>query len=44
MGALKGVLKNRRLKMNVEKVVVTTVMYGLELWDMKVTEIETECV
>ena len=42
MGALKGVMKNRELGMNVkvlyEKVVVPTVMYGLESWDMKVTE------
>ena len=43
LGALKGVMKNRRLGMNVkkvlyEKVVVPTVMYGSESWGMKVTE------
>ena len=43
MGALKGVMKNRGLEMNVkkvlyEKVVVPTVMYGSELWGMKVNE------
>ena len=43
LGALKGVMKNRGLGMNVkkvlyEKVVVPTVMYGSESWDMKVTE------
>ena len=37
-GALKGVMKNRGLGMNVEKVVVPTVMYGSESWGMKVTE------
>ena len=42
LGALKGVLKNRGLGMNVkkvlyEKVVVPTVMYGSEPWGMKVT-------
>ena len=49
LGALKGVVKNRGLEMNVkkvlhEKVVVPTVMYGSESWSMKVTEIETKCV
>ena len=42
LGALKGVMKNRGLGMNVkvlhEKVVVPTVMYGSEAWGMKVTE------
>ena len=43
LGALKGVMKNRGLGMNVkkvlhEKVVVPTVMYGSESWSMKVTE------
>ena len=43
LGALKGVMKNRGMGMNVkkvlyEKVVVPTVMYGSESWDMKVTE------
>ena len=43
LGALKGVMKNRWLGMNVkyvlyEKVVVLTVMYGSELWGMRVTE------
>ena len=43
LGALKGVMKNRGLGMNVkkavyEKVVVPKVMYGLESWGMKVTE------
>ena len=43
LGALKGVWKNRGLETNVkkvlyEKVVVPTVMYGSELWGMKVTE------
>ena len=42
LGALKGVMKNRGLGMNVkkvlyEKVVVLTVMYGSESWGMKVT-------
>ena len=46
LGALKGVMKNRELGMNVrkvlyEKVVVPTVMYGLESWGMKVTKIQT---
>ena len=36
LGALKGVMKNRGLGMNVEKVAVPTVMY--ESWGMKVTE------
>ena len=43
LGALKGVMKNRGLGMNVkkvlyEKVIVPTVMYGSELWGMKVNE------
>ena len=42
LGALKGVMKNRGLGMNIkvlyEKVVVPTVMYGSESWDMKVTD------
>ena len=43
LGSLKGVMKNRRLEMNVkkvlyEKVVMPTVMYGSEAWGMKVTE------
>ena len=43
LGALKGVMKNRGLGMNVkkvllEKVVMSTVMYGSESWGMKVTE------
>ena len=43
LGALKGVMKNRGLGMNVkktlyEKVVVPTVMYGSESWGMKVNE------
>ena len=43
LGALKGVMKNSGLGMNVkkvlyEKVVVPTVMYGSETWGMKVTE------
>ena len=43
LGALKGVMKNRGLGMNVkkvlyEKVVVPTVMYGSESWGLKVTE------
>ena len=43
LGALKGVMKNRGLEMNVkkvlyEKVVVPTVIYGSESWGMKVTE------
>ena len=40
-GALKGVMKNSGLGMNVkkvlcEKVVVPTVMYGSESWGMKI--------
>ena len=43
LGAMKGVMKNRWLGMNAKKVlykkvVVLTVMYGSESWDMKVTE------
>ena len=43
LGALKGVMKNRGLGMNVkkvlyEKVIVPIVMYGSESWGMKVTE------
>ena len=43
LGALKRVMKNRGLGMNVkkvlyEKVVVPTVMYGSESWGMKVTD------
>ena len=43
LGALKGVLKNRGLGMNIKKVFyakvpVPTVMYGSESWGMKVTE------
>ena len=43
LGAVKGVMKNRGLGINVkrvlyEKVVVPTVMYGSELWGMKVSE------
>ena len=43
LGALKGVMKNRGLGMNVKKVlyeevVVSTVMYDSELWGMKVNE------
>ena len=42
-GALKGIMKNRGLGMNVkkvlyEKVIVPNVMYGSESWGMKVTE------
>ena len=49
LGALKGVMKNSRLGMNVrkilyEKLVVPTVMYGSEAWGMKVTERQTKCV
>ena len=49
LGALKGVMKNRGLGMNVKKVlyekgVVPTVMYGSESWGMKVNETETKCV
>ena len=44
LGALKGVMKNRVLGMNVKKVLyekvdVPTVMYDSESWGMKVTEI-----
>ena len=43
LGALKGVMKNRGLGMNVkkvldEKVVVLTIVCGSESWRMKVTE------
>ena len=43
LGALKGVMKNRGLGMNVkkvlyEKVVVPTAMYGSESWGMKLTK------
>ena len=43
LGAMKGVMKNRGLGMNVkrvlyEKVIVPTVTYGSELWGMKVNE------
>ena len=43
LGAMKGVMKNRGLGMDVkkvlyEKVIVPTVMYGSELWGMKVSE------
>ena len=43
LGALKGVMKNRGLGMNVkkvlyEKMVMPNVMYGSEAWGMKVTE------
>ena len=43
LGAMKGVMKNRGLGMNIkkvlyEKVIVPTVMYGSELWGMKVSE------
>ena len=43
LGAIKGVMKNRGLGMDVkkvlyEKVIVPTVMYGSELWGMKVSE------
>ena len=43
LGALKGIMKNRGLGLNVkkvlyEKVVVPTVMYGSESWGIKVTE------
>ena len=46
LGALKGVMKNRGLVMNVkkvlyEKVVVPTVMYDSESWGMQVTERQT---
>ena len=35
---------NNVKKVLYEKVVVPTVMYGSELWGMKVTETETKCV
>ena len=43
LGAVKGVMKNRGLGMNIkkilyEKVVMPTEMYGSESWGMKVTE------
>ena len=43
LGALKGIMKDRGLGMNVkkvlyEKVVMLTVMYGSESWSVKVTE------
>ena len=43
LGAIKGVMKNRGLGMDVkkvwyEKVIVPTVMYSSELWGMKVSE------
>ena len=38
LGPLEGVMKNRGLGMNVEKVVVPSVIYGPESWGMKVTE------
>ena len=49
LGALKGVMKNRRLGMNVkknlyEKLVVLSVMYGSQSWVIKVTETKTNCV
>ena len=55
LGALKGIMKNRGLEMNVkkvlyEKVFMPTVMYGSESWGMTVTErqkidvFETECL
>ena len=49
LGALKGVMKNRGMGMNVKKVlhgkvVVPTVMCGSESWGMKVTETETKYV
>ena len=50
LGALKGVMKNRGLGMNVkkvlyEKVVVPTVMYGSESWGYESDrETETKCV
>ncbi|XP_068217827.1 uncharacterized protein [Palaemon carinicauda] len=49
LGAVKRVVKNRGLEMNVErflyeKVIVPTLRYGSELWGMKVTEAEIECV
>ena len=55
LGALKRIMKNRGLEMNVkkvlyEKVFMSTVMYGSESWGMKVTEkqklnvFEMECL
>ena len=49
LGALKGVMTNRGLGMNVKKVLygkvaVPTVMYGSESLGMKVTERQTKCV
>ena len=50
LGALKGVMKNRGLGMNVkkvlyEKVVVPTVMYGSHLWGYESNRAtETKCV
>ena len=49
LGALKGVMKNRGLGMNIkkvlyEKVAVPTVIYRSGSWGMKVTETETKCV
>ena len=46
LGALKRVMKNGRLEMNVKKVsykkvVVLNLMYGSELWDRKVTKRQT---
>ena len=43
LGAMKGVMRNRGLRLNVkkvlyEKVIVPTVTYGSELWGMKVSE------
>ena len=43
LGAMKGVMRNRGLRMNVkkvlyERVIVPTVTYGSELWGMKVSE------
>ena len=47
LGALKGIMKNRGLEMNIkkvlyEKVVVPTVMYGSESWGMKVGKLSEE--
>ena len=44
LGALKGVMKNRGLGMNVEKVVVPTVMYGSVIGYESNRETETKCV
>ena len=43
LGEMKGVMKSRRLEMNVsrvlyEEVIVLTVMYGSDLWGMEVSE------